>query len=313
MRNNKITMGILAGIFAAAFLSGCGSGSVQSAESVVQQAPDGADTGQEETEQRPDEENRSADTDFSVVITEDVQAVIDRGYLVVGCKDDVPGVGLYDAETDTYEGGEIDLAYFIAAKIFGTDYDTAVSEKLVHFRPVVVEEREEILVDGEVDYVIATYSITDERKEIIAFSDSYYTSSVGLMINKSDVGNHSLKEADIRSMADLDGKVVGISKGSTTRADMLSYMQKNGIDASPLFHEYLTYDALSEALTGGAIDVFSVDVTILNGYLTESREILPYRFAKQNYGVGVNQENQGLLDAANAVIRELEYEMIVLF
>ena len=56
--------------------------------------------------------------------TDSLQEIIDRGYLRVGCKTDVPGFGYYNEETKTYEGLEINLAYYVAAKIFGIDYTT---------------------------------------------------------------------------------------------------------------------------------------------------------------------------------------------
>ncbi len=255
----------------------------------------------------------AAEQSFEIEVTSEIQEILDRGYLTVACKDDVPDFSYYNEETGTYEGGEIDLAYYIAAKLFDVSYDEAVENELVQFQSVETSEREQILIDGEVDYVIATYTITDERAELVDFSDSYYTSAIGLMITGTEADDESLRETSIRSVADLDGKTIGIISGSTTRADFLSYIQRNSISVSPIFSEYSTYDALDRALTQGDIDVFCVDVTILNGYLTSSRTILSDRFAAQKYGVAAQKDRDGLIEVANTVIAELEYDQVVLF
>lgn len=257
--------------------------------------------------------NPAEEPTFEIKTTPAIEDIVDRGYLIVGCKDDVPGFGYYNEDTKTYEGGEIDLAYYIAAKLFDVSYDEAVAQQLVHFEPVQVEERESILQDGDVDYVIATYTITDERKEVVDFSDSYYTSAIGLMVNTNHADSSTLREERIRSVADLDNKYIGVMSGSTTRDDFLSYVQRNSIKINPKFVTYSSYDKMSDELAAENIDVFCVDVTILKGYLNNNRKILNDRFASQDYGVAAAKENDGLIDAVNTVIDELQYNQIVLF
>lgn len=264
---------------------------------------------------QPTDTDSAPDTvqSFDIEMTDAVQKIVDRGYLIVGCKDDVPGFGYYNTETETYTGGEIDLAYYIAAKLFDVSYDKAVEQDLVHFEPVDVENRENVLINGDVDYVIATYTITDERKQIVDFSKSYYSSAIGLMINSGNADNSSLRENPIRSISDLDNKYIGIMSGSTTRTDLLNYVNRNSINIHPKFVTYSTYEKMSDALAAGNIDVFCVDVTILKGYLTSGRTILSDRFAAQNYGIAASKECDGLIDVANTVIDELNYNQIVLF
>lgn len=240
-----------------------------------------------------------------VVITKDVQEIIDRGYLIVGCKDDVPGFGYFNEDTGEYEGMEIGLAYQLAAKIFDVSYNKAVEDKLVKFVPVAVDDREKVLEEHEVDYVIATYTITDTRKKRVNFSDSYYSSSVGLMVNVTRVGENTLKEERIRSIVDLDNKIIGVMSNSTTRADFLNYIQKHNIDISPRFVTYKSYDQLAQALDKGDIDVFCVDVTILTGYLDENKKILDDRFATQHYGIASPKDKEGLNEIANIVVGEM--------
>ncbi|MCD8357183.1 MAG: transporter substrate-binding domain-containing protein [Clostridia bacterium] len=250
---------------------------------------------------------------FEIKTTAAIQDIVDRGYLIVGCKDDVPGLGYYNEETQAYEGGEIDLAYYLAAKLFGVSYDEAVEQQLVHFIPVQTHSREKNLQDGDVDYVIATYTITDERKKVVDFSNSYYTNAIGLMVNTNSADNSTLREERIRSIVDLDNKYVGIISGSTTREDFLKYIDRNAIPIHPKFVTYSSYAEISDELAAGHIDVFCVDVPILKGYLNNDRKILNDRFASQDYGIAAAKDNDGLIDAANTVIAELRYNGIVLF
>ncbi len=248
-------------------------------------------------------ENNQPDT---VEITEDVQEIIDRGHLIVGCKNDVPGFGFYNEETGKYEGMEIGLAYQIAAKIFDVSYNEAVEDELVKFVPVAVDDREKVLQQHEVDYVIATYTITNERKEKVNFSKSYYSSSVGLMVNITKIGENTLKEERIRSIIDLDNKIIGVMSNSTTRRDFLDYIQKHNINISPRFVTYKSYEQLAKALDNGDIDVFCVDVTILTGYLDENKKILDDRFATQHYGIASPKDKEGLNEIANIVVSEMD-------
>ena len=234
-----------------------------------------------------------------------VPGIKDRGYLICGCKMDVPGLGFYEEETDTWSGLEIELAYSIAAKLFDVDAETAKSQALVHFEGVTVADREEKLQDGSIDIMIATFTITPERSKTYALSDSYYTDYIGLMVRKDQSDANSLGSDAIKSIADLDGRSVAVAKNSTTREHMLNYLNTmNSIKVHPLFMEYSSYDKMFAALKEGTVDVMSVDVSILNGYLDHNTTILGDRFASQHYGAAVMAEHGELIDIVNEVIAE---------
>lgn len=251
--------------------------------------------------------------EFPIEQTGAIQDIKERGYMTVGCKNDVPGFGYYNEETGEYEGGEIELAWWIAAKIFDVTCDEAKEQNLVHFEPVLVEDREKVLTEGDVDYVIATYTITEERQEEVAFSESYYEDAVGMMIMKEKNDNSSLSDPKITSVADLDGKKIGIMSGSTTREEMLRYLERNAFGVVPRFMEYNTYEKLNNALEKGEIDVFCVDTCILKGYQGDNKTILSGKFSPQDYGVAADKDKPELIDAANVVLEELDYRGIYLF
>ena len=218
-------------------------------------------------------------------VSEDVQEIIDRGVLKVGCKSDVPKFSLQNTETEEYEGFEDDLAYEIAGEIFGCTADEAKEQGLVEFQGVTAKTRGPLLENGEIDLVIATFTITEERKETYNFSTPYFTDAVGLLVNKS---------SGIESIEDLDGKIIGVAQSSTTKDSFLAYVEENGIDVKPEFQEFDGYPALAQALATNQIDCFSVDRAILSGYVNDSNMILDDRFAEQDYGVASAKENEGL-------------------
>lgn len=233
------------------------------------------------------------------------EEIKERGYLIVGCKMDVPDLSFYDAQTDTWSGLETELAFQTAAGLFDVSTDEAKELNLVKFVGVTVADREEKLEQGEVDCLLATYTITDERAERFAFSDSYYTDYIGLMVKNSGSDLNSLGTSDIRSLADLDGKYIGVPRNATTRDTFLNYIDTmNTLKVSPIFCEYEGYEALFKALKDGNIDVMSVDVSILNGYVDNSTTILNDRFGGQHYGAAVTKEHVQLLDYVNEAIRQ---------
>lgn len=225
----------------------------------------------------------------------------EKGKLVVGVKTDVPELSYYDKETGEWSGLEVELAYNVGCEIFGVTR-SELGDK-VELVGVTVADREEKLANGDIDLMLATYTKTKERAKKFALSDSYYTSYIGLMVRYTPEDSNSLGTKNIKSLADLDGKIVGVARNSTTRNDMTNYIATaNQLKVSPQFTTYSSYDALYKALKKGDIDVIAVDVSILNGYDDASTKILPDRFAGQHYGAAVLPENAQLLDAVNKVI-----------
>lgn len=225
----------------------------------------------------------------------------EKGQIVVGVKTDVPELSYYDEKTGEWSGLEVELAYNIGCELFGVNR-SELGDK-VKLVGVTVADREEKLRNGDIDLMLATYTKTKERAKEFALSDSYYTSYIGLMVRYTPEDSNSLGTKNIKSLADLDGKIVGVAKNSTTRDDMVNYIATaNQLKVTPQFAAYASYNALYEALKRGDIDVIAVDVSILNGYDDASTKILPDRFAGQHYGAAVLPENAKLLDVVNKVI-----------
>lgn len=265
---------LAAAMMLSAVLTGCGGGSGTAATTTAAAAGNAASDG----------------------VSADVQKIMDAGVLKVGAKIDVPKFGMQNTATGEMEGVEVDLAYEIAGKIFGCSAADAKAKKLVAFQGVTAKTRGPLLDNGEVDLVIATYTITPERKETWNFSSAYYTDAVGLMV---------LADSGLNSIEDLDGKVIGVSQGSTTKDGFKKYTDEKGINVTPEFEEFDGYPSMAAALAAKNIDVFSVDRAILAGYNDDTTTILPDRFAEQEYGVASKLDNKGLADLVEGVVTDL--------
>ncbi len=238
------------------------------------------------------------ETEGDLVITDDIQEIIDRGVLRVGVKNAVEGFGYEDTLTGEYSGMEIDLATMIAEEL-GVD---------VEFTAVTAATRTELLDSGDIDCVLATFTITDERKESWDFSTPYYTDHVTVLVE------------DESGITDLDGLVdttVGVSSGSTSAQSLVEAMIDAGLisdedyDADVFdpslwtegvsFRQYDDYPAISTALASGEVDAFCVDKSILAIYKTDGRSYIDAEFAPQDYGVATTKDS-GFSDYVETLI-----------
>ncbi len=216
----------------------------------------------------------------------DTQAIVDRGVLRVGVKNAVVGFGYQDPATGEYSGMEIELAKKLADQL-GVD---------VEFTTVTAATRTELLDSGDIDCVLATFTITDERKESWDFTTPYYTDYVTVLVEDS---------SGITSLADLKGKLVGVSSGSTSARSLVEAMIEDGdIEGTGFsadtfdpatwtdgvtFQQFDDYPAISTALSAGTVDAFCVDKSILAVYKTEGRSYIDAQFAPQEYGIATKK------------------------
>ena len=219
----------------------------------------------------------------------DIKAIKDRGVLTVGVKVVVPKFGYKDPKTGKIDGFEIDLAKALAKKILG-------DENKIELQGVVAKTRGPLLDNGDLDTVIATFTITEERKNSYNFTDPYYTDGVGLMVKKS---------SGLKSLKDMNGKRIGVPQSATTRKALQAEIDKiPGMKVS--FLEFGTYAEVKTALDAGRIDVYSIDVAILMGYMDDSVEILADRYAPQLYGAATKKTNTALAKLINDTFADMK-------
>lgn len=227
-----------------------------------------------------------------------VEAIKSRGKLNCGVKADVLGYGYLNTKTGEYEGLEIDLCYQIAAAVFGVSYDDAKEQGLCEFTTVTPKTRGPLIDNDSLDIVCATYTITDERLEDWDFSDPYRVDHVGVMIMKS---------SGMEKLADLDGKLIGVSQGSTTKDAVTAAVAEEGVELTDgNFNEYPDYPSINSALESGNIDAFAMDRSTLNTYMNDQKELLEpeVEFGEQEYGIAT-KKGSDLSEVVNDKVNEL--------
>ena len=227
-----------------------------------------------------------------------VEAIKARGKLNCGVKADVLGYGYLNTETGEYEGLEIDLCYQIAAAVLGTTYEEAKEQGLCEFTTVTPKTRGPLIDNDSLDIVCATYTITPERVEDWDFSDPYRVDHVGVMI---------MKDSGMEKLADLDGKLIGVSQGSTTKQAVTDAVAEEGVTLSDSnFNEYPDYPSINSALESGNIDAFAMDRSTLNTYMNDQKELLEpeVEFGEQEYGIAT-KKGSDLSEVVNDTVNEL--------
>jgi len=221
-------------------------------------------------------------------LSPDLKAIKDRGVLKVGVKVDVPKFGYKDPATAKIDGFEIDIARALAKKLLG-------DPGKIELTAVTAKTRGPLLDSGDVDMDIATFTITEQRKQSYNFSDPYYTDGVRIMVKKA---------AGYQSLKDLDGKKIGVAQGATSKDALQAEAQKQGVKVN--FLEFGTYPEIKTALDAGRVDAFSVDGAILMGYMDDTTVLLPDKFAPQEYGIATKKGNDGLAKFVNDTVNDMK-------
>ena len=125
----------------------------------------------------------------------------EAGKITVGTKFDQPGFGLLNPQTGEPEGFDVEIAKLIAAKL-------GIEAEDITWTETVSANREPFIQNGQVDIVVATYTINDARKQVVDFAGPYYEAGQDIMVAK---GNPE----KIEGPDDLAGKKVCSVEGST--------------------------------------------------------------------------------------------------
>ena len=150
---------------------------------------------------------------------------------------------------------------------------------------------------GQFDMVAAASTITEEREQVVDFSDPYFNSRQALVINTEET-------PDIATTGDLQsGDVVGVQKGTTGADWAKDNLEANGIQIQ-------TFSSATDglrALEGGAMSAFIAD----EPFVAEATQDLPSLAVvegidtNEKYGLAFSPENPGLHDAANVMLAEI--------
>ena len=201
-------------------------------------------------------------------------AIQTKGKFVVGTKFDQPLFGLKNPTNNQVEGFDVEVAKIIARAIFGND----ITNK-VEYQEATSRVREDVLKDGKVDIVAATYTINDERKKVVDFAGPYYVAGQDILVKKTNTA--------ITGVESLAGKKVCTVQGSTS----LTNVQKT----APQADVSITFDKYSlciEALKDGRVEAVTTDNVILLGFINDdpaNLKLVNKPFTTEPYGIGVKK------------------------
>lgn len=198
-----------------------------------------------------------------------LEQVIKKDKITVGVKADAKPFGFKD-ENGNLQGFDVDLAHRIAKFLLG-------SEEKVEFVEVTPANRIITLTSGKVDMIIATMSVTPQRKQIVNFSTPYYIAGQAIMTDK---------KADIFSINDIKDKKVIVILGTTGERKIKQ------IAPEAIIQGYKTYTEAYNALKNGEGDALTTDDTILAGFAMDdsNMKILSKRYTQEPYAIAFRQE-----------------------
>lgn len=205
----------------------------------------------------------------------------------IGIKFDQPGLGYQDGSE--YTGFDVDVATYVAEKL-------GYSEDQIEWVEAPSANRETMLQTGQVDMIFATYSITDERKEQVAFAGPYFIAGQDLLVAEDN--------SDITGPETLEGKNLCSVTGSTSAQRIKDeYAEGVQLVERPGYAECVT------ALTAGQVDAVTTDDIILAGLAGQDAnkgkvKVVGNPFSEERYGVGLPQDND-VCEDVNAAIQEM--------
>ncbi len=208
------------------------------------------------------------------------------GTLRVGVRADIVNFGYLNEQTGKYYGMEIDLANEMADRLGYSD---------VEFVTVAPDDRKDKLLNGDVDCLIACYSVSDSRLENFDFSPVYYTDATPIMVENS---------SKITDIAQLKDGTFGIMSGSNAGPLLAIKLYDLGIIGEEVISntdegtqydhatvlKFPSYEDLSVALEEGTVDAAVLDGAFVDTYINDDRSLLEnFSIADQQYAVATQK------------------------
>ncbi len=220
-----------------------------------------------------------------------LETVKDRGKLVCGVEDSVPGFGFVTPEGE-FQGFDIDFCKAVAAAVLG-------DAKAVEFKPLTAEQRFPALQAAQVDVLIrnTTWTATRDGREGAQFVTTTFYDSQGIMV-KAD--------SRVQRLEDLNGATICTLSGTTTELNLETAFRARGLEYTPLAQE--ENDPLVQAFIQGRCDAYTSDKSQLAGLRSkfpanaggpEGVRLLDVTMSKEPLGPAVRQGDAKWFDAVN--------------
>lgn len=219
-----------------------------------------------------------------------LQKIKEQGYITIGSANDAPFC-FKDVETGELAGVDIEILKVICEKLGIED----IKLNVIDFSNLLVE-----LNNGNIDMVVDGMYIKDERLEVAAFSDVWYTESEAIVVPN---------DTDITSFEDLKDKKVGAQPGTAFYECAKSWEEEG------LIGSIETYDNQANLMT--AVNMGKVDAVVTDGMVagyTISQEssmevhiLSPYEpYASGIIGSAVTFDNMDFLEELNGALNEMK-------
>lgn len=208
--------------------------------------------------------------------------------IVIGTKFDQPGLGMKNPD-GTMSGFDVDVATYVAGEL-------GYAPDKIEWKESPSAQRETLIQNGQVTFIAATYSITDARKEKVAFAGPYLITGQSLLVREDNT--------DITGKASLENNKILCSVSGSTPAQKIK-------DEYPKvqLQQYDTYSACIDALKNGAVDAVTTDEVILAGYAAQTPgafKIVGDTFSEERYGIGLKKDDAELRTKINDALKKME-------
>ncbi|MFF3766882.1 glutamate ABC transporter substrate-binding protein [Streptomyces sp. NPDC001922] len=209
--------------------------------------------------------------------------------ITIGIKFDQPGVGLKTPD-GKYTGFDVDVATYVAKEL-GHD------AKDIEWKQAASADRENLISAGDVDFVVASYSINDERKQKVSFAGPYFLAHQDLLVRADD--------KSIKSAKDLNSKKLCSVTGSTSAQNVQKELAPKA-DLQQL-------GGYSECLTGlenKTVDALTTDDSILAGFAAQKEhqgkfKLAGLKLSDENYGIGLKKGDTKLQGKINKALEKM--------
>ncbi len=226
----------------------------------------------------------STDVEFEAGTT--MAELNEAGSVTIGTKFDQPGFGLLNPD-GVPEGFDVEIAKLVAAEL-------GIAAEDIEWVETVSANREPFIQNGQVDFVVATYTINDTRKQVVDFAGPYYVAGQDIMVA---AGNPE----GIEGPEDLAGKTVCSVEGSTPAEKIRTDFPEA---------QLVTYDVYSKCaddLRNGNVMAVTTDNVILTGLVAgspEDFELVGNPFTEEPYGIGLAKGDDEFRTFINDVLEE---------
>ncbi|MFH8801086.1 glutamate ABC transporter substrate-binding protein [Streptomyces sp. NPDC017936] len=210
------------------------------------------------------------------------------GKIKIGIKYDQPGLGLKKPD-GSFSGFDVDVATYVAKEL-------GYEPNQIEFVETKSADRENALARGDVKFIVATYSINDERKKKVDFAGPYLLAHQDLLV-KAD--------SKIAAGEDLNGKNLCSVTGSTSAQNV-----RDKIAPKANLKQLGGYSECIAALQSGSVDAVTTDDSILAGFAAQDKykgqfKLVGEQLSNENYGIGVKKGDKETIDKINTALEKM--------